>query len=89
MHTRTHVPPRQRVPVRGDGVNRKWLTIGQIDAALREVLRTRFADVEFFAFRPEIAIWQRRAIGGDPAETAPPGSRKDRSEEFGSRLVRS
>jgi len=35
------------------------------------------------------AIWQRRPIGCNSAETAPPGSRKDLSEEFASRRARS
>src|SRR5262245_46298890 len=33
--------------------------------------------------------WQRRAIGDEPVERVPPDFRKDLSEEFGSRRVRS
>jgi hypothetical protein len=29
-----------------------------------------------------MVIWQRRAIDGEPAETAPSGSQKDFSEDF-------
>jgi hypothetical protein len=37
----------------------------------------------------DMAIWHRGAIGGELAETAPPGSRKGLGEELASRRVRS